>query len=196
MRPFGQRTPGPDSTAPTIASDLGPLSVSNSAWKTDCSRQSVSLSEIRSGGPNRDGIPPIDHPKFETIAQADAWLEPVEPVFDQPTTLPPPDLTAELIGPTFRPFDLPTVTAPRIPPAAVIITPRAPVNRASSCCDFGIWRPRKRFYAVPLATPEPSYAFFSFLAVAALGARMLWNRRGVRAGSSAPVAPGARTPRP
>ena len=33
-------------------------------WKTDFSIHSVDLSEVISGGPPRDGIPPIDDPKF------------------------------------------------------------------------------------------------------------------------------------
>jgi len=49
-------------------------------WKTDFSKHSVPLSEISSGGPPRDGIPPIDHPKFVTSTDADSWLKPNEPV--------------------------------------------------------------------------------------------------------------------
>jgi hypothetical protein len=49
-------------------------------WKTDFSKHSVPLSEIIPGGPPRDGIPPIDRPVFETVAQADAWLKPQEPL--------------------------------------------------------------------------------------------------------------------
>ena len=41
---------------------------------------SVPLEEIRSGGPPPDGIPPIDDPVFESVAEADEWLEPQEPV--------------------------------------------------------------------------------------------------------------------
>ncbi len=48
--------------------------------KTDFSKYSVDLSEILSGGPPRDGIPPIDHPKFTTPAEAAKWLEAEEPV--------------------------------------------------------------------------------------------------------------------
>ena len=40
----------------------------------------VPLEEIRSGGPPPDGIPPIDDPVFETVAEADEWLEPQDPV--------------------------------------------------------------------------------------------------------------------
>lgn len=49
-------------------------------WKTNFAIHSVPYSEIFSGGPPRDGIPPIDNPKFESVAQADAWLEDKEPV--------------------------------------------------------------------------------------------------------------------
>lgn len=49
-------------------------------WKTDFGRNSVDLSEIRSGGPPRDGIPPVDDPKFETIEEAESWLPPFVPV--------------------------------------------------------------------------------------------------------------------
>jgi len=49
------------------------------SWRTDFTKRSVPLSEIVSGGPSKDGIPPIDHPRF--IATADArWLTPREPV--------------------------------------------------------------------------------------------------------------------
>jgi len=50
-----------------------------SGWKTDFSKHSMPLSEIMSGGPGRDGIPPIDHPKFQSVSQVD-WLTPTEPV--------------------------------------------------------------------------------------------------------------------
>jgi len=49
-------------------------------WRTDFSRHSVPLSEIVSGGPKRDGIPPIDHPRFEAAADADRWLDDRHPV--------------------------------------------------------------------------------------------------------------------
>ena len=37
-------------------------------WKTNFAIRTVDLSEIFSGGPPRDGIPPIDNPKFGSIA--------------------------------------------------------------------------------------------------------------------------------
>jgi len=48
--------------------------------KTESSISSVDFSEILSGGPPRDGIPPIDSPKFVGFAQADDWLNGQEPV--------------------------------------------------------------------------------------------------------------------
>lgn len=51
-----------------------------SGWKTNFCRHSVDYAEILSGGPPPDGIPPLDTPKFETVAEADAWLKPNEPV--------------------------------------------------------------------------------------------------------------------
>ncbi|CAN5785900.1 DUF3179 domain-containing protein [soil metagenome] len=51
-----------------------------SGWATDFSMHSVPLDEIRPGGPGKDGIAPIDSPGYESIAEADQWLEPLEPV--------------------------------------------------------------------------------------------------------------------
>lgn len=53
---------------------------SKGAWKTDFGKHCVPLSEITSGGPSPDGIPPIDAPKFVSQRDADAWLEAPEPV--------------------------------------------------------------------------------------------------------------------
>ena len=47
---------------------------------TDFGKTLVDLGEIRSGGPPKDGIPPIDRPRFTTPEQASAWLDPREPV--------------------------------------------------------------------------------------------------------------------
>ncbi|MEO7473942.1 MAG: DUF3179 domain-containing (seleno)protein, partial [Gemmatimonadales bacterium] len=49
-------------------------------WRTDFSRHTVSLDEIVSGGPPKDGIPAIDRPAFVAIADADRWLGPRDPV--------------------------------------------------------------------------------------------------------------------
>jgi hypothetical protein len=49
-------------------------------WKTNFCKHSAPYEEIGSGGPDRDGIPPIDDPKWETVGQADEWLGPRNPV--------------------------------------------------------------------------------------------------------------------
>lgn len=51
------------------------------AWpRTDFSRRAVDLNEIESGGPPKDGIPAIDRPKLIALREADAWLDPREPI--------------------------------------------------------------------------------------------------------------------
>jgi hypothetical protein len=47
---------------------------------TDFSRHTVPLREVVSGGPPRDGIPPIDEPRFEPVGHPSAPLAPTEPV--------------------------------------------------------------------------------------------------------------------
>lgn len=42
-------------------------------------KHTVPLEEIFSGGPPKDGIPSIDHPRFVPIAEADRWLGDQEP---------------------------------------------------------------------------------------------------------------------
>src|SRR5438552_4540072 len=64
--------------SPANASDVPGFSTAG--WKTDFARHCVPLSEITSGGPPRDGIPPLDRPTFDEAALADTWLEPQEPV--------------------------------------------------------------------------------------------------------------------
>jgi hypothetical protein len=56
------------------------LQIDTSGWETDFSKHSVPLSEFRSGGPPRDGIPPIDAPKPTSQADAEEWLSEREPV--------------------------------------------------------------------------------------------------------------------
>ena len=54
--------------------------ISTRRWLTDFTLHTVPYSEIRSGGPGRDGIPPIDSPKFATFEEAGEWLGEDEPV--------------------------------------------------------------------------------------------------------------------
>lgn len=49
-------------------------------WDTDFSRHTVNFADILSGGVGRDGIPPIDNPKFETIEEAESVMNALEPV--------------------------------------------------------------------------------------------------------------------
>lgn len=71
-------TPTPDATeefsVPLVAGD----------WPTDWSKRSIDLNEllvgIRGVSDSRDAIPPIDDPRFESVAEADEWLEDREPV--------------------------------------------------------------------------------------------------------------------
>ena len=56
------------------------LNFSTYGWRTDFSKHSVPLSEISSGGPGKDGIPPIDEPKFITADEAAAYLGDRKPV--------------------------------------------------------------------------------------------------------------------
>ena len=54
--------------------------ISTFIWETDFSRHTVPYSEIMSGGVPRDGIPPIDFPRFATLEETDEWLRDPEPV--------------------------------------------------------------------------------------------------------------------
>lgn len=50
-------------------------------WETEFTYHTVDFNEILSGGVGRDaGIPPIDNPNFISVAEADQWLDPLEPV--------------------------------------------------------------------------------------------------------------------
>ena len=49
-------------------------------WDTDFTRTTISFDEIMTGGPPKDGIPSIDDPQFESITDADRWLDDLEPV--------------------------------------------------------------------------------------------------------------------
>jgi len=50
-------------------------------WRTDFSRHSVPFDEIGSGGPGKDGIPALDHPRFAPADRID-FLRPREPVIE------------------------------------------------------------------------------------------------------------------
>lgn len=51
-----------------------------SEFDTDISKHSINLDELIDGGPGKDGIPSINHPKFVSQDEASDWIDPLEPV--------------------------------------------------------------------------------------------------------------------
>lgn len=49
-------------------------------WKTNTDRAIIDLSELKRGGPPKDGIPSIDNPQFTSIGKAASWIDDKEPV--------------------------------------------------------------------------------------------------------------------
>jgi len=62
-------------SALALSGQLGPGN-----WKTDLSKKSIDLRELRSGCPPKDGIPALFNPRFVSVDQAEAWLVDKEPV--------------------------------------------------------------------------------------------------------------------
>ena len=65
---------------PNFQEELRKARINTRGWNTDFSRHSVPFNEILSGGPPRDGIPPLDNPKFTTLEEGDNFLGALEPV--------------------------------------------------------------------------------------------------------------------
>ncbi len=57
-----------------------PPSGAEREFETDFDTHDVSYEEISSGGPPKDGIPPIDEPRFIGVEEADEWIEAKEPM--------------------------------------------------------------------------------------------------------------------
>lgn len=57
-----------------------PIAAPAQEWRTDFARRTVPLEEIVPGGPPKDGILAIDQPVFETMPEAERWLDEREPV--------------------------------------------------------------------------------------------------------------------
>lgn len=57
----------------------GLFNTTRNGWKTDFSNSAIDLDEVISGGVPRDGIPPIDNPRFLSVGQVDD-LSPQSPV--------------------------------------------------------------------------------------------------------------------
>ena len=65
---------------PDFEKALQRAGISSRGWETDFSRHTVPYDEIISGGPPRDGIPPLDNPTFTSTNAAGDWLDDQEPV--------------------------------------------------------------------------------------------------------------------
>jgi hypothetical protein len=66
--------------APDFLPDEPPPLGAESQFSTDFSKHTIPYSDILSGGPPKDGIPAVDNPQFITVAEADEFLEDLEPV--------------------------------------------------------------------------------------------------------------------
>jgi len=64
---------------PPVA-DPADLRVTSAGWRTDFTKASVNLGEFFAGGPPKDGIPAIDAPRYESIADARQWLSDRSPL--------------------------------------------------------------------------------------------------------------------
>lgn len=79
-QPFAVGKPAPISEEES-REELKRARFSTDEWgQTNFRIRSVPLREFRGGGPGKDDIPPIDAPKFETVAQAERWLDDREAV--------------------------------------------------------------------------------------------------------------------
>jgi hypothetical protein len=79
--PTRDASPSPTAlSTPTLLPDQAPPAGAEREFTTDFSKHSVPYSEILSGGPPKDGIPPIDKPRFIPVNEANGWLEDREPV--------------------------------------------------------------------------------------------------------------------
>jgi hypothetical protein len=76
-----ESAPQPSSGEPVRTGSVGCEEGQFHFQQPDClPATSVDLDEIISGGPPPDGIPSIDDPVYESIADASEWLEPTSPV--------------------------------------------------------------------------------------------------------------------
>lgn len=49
-------------------------------FDTELSKTTIDVSELRAGGPSKDGIPSIDDPSFVSVDAASDWVDPEEPI--------------------------------------------------------------------------------------------------------------------
>ncbi len=67
-------------TTSACAQDTGEVNERLQRWETNWDKRAIDLSELKAGGPPKDGIPSIDDPQFVSVERAGAWIEPQEPV--------------------------------------------------------------------------------------------------------------------
>ena len=73
-------TPTTVAAAPDLLAEESPPPGAARQFTTDFSRHTISYREVLSGGPPKDGIPAVDHPQFISVADADEWIDDLEPV--------------------------------------------------------------------------------------------------------------------
>jgi hypothetical protein len=82
----GTATPAPlartSTPTPTLPDTGKAPSRLTRGWATDFTKHSVDWDEIISGGPPRDGIPPIDEPEFLDVADAPRYMTDSAPVLN------------------------------------------------------------------------------------------------------------------
>ncbi len=81
--PVSTASDGAAAVSPDLPPEFQGQSPPGSAGRqftTDFSRAAISYQDILSGGPPKDGIPSIDEPRFDTLAEAAEWIGDDEPV--------------------------------------------------------------------------------------------------------------------
>lgn len=73
-------TPVAAQSPDVIVGDPSRLRFETTGWHTDFTRATIDLAELQSGGPPKDGIPPVDRPVFESLDAARTWLTGPSPV--------------------------------------------------------------------------------------------------------------------
>ena len=77
---FGTLSLMAQSNISTIDDRSSKLKRVTATWTTNWKKHNVPYDELLSGGPPRDGIPPIDNPEFVNVNDAKNWIKDNEPV--------------------------------------------------------------------------------------------------------------------
>ncbi len=112
-------------------------------FSTNTALRTIELSELRSGGPPKDGIPAIDNPRFVSQDEASAWLADQEPVVllrigDAARIYPLQILTYhEIVNDTFANIPV-TVTFCPLCYSAIAFDRRVSADGGDLVLDFGV----------------------------------------------------------